>query len=86
MKLKVKKGDTVEVVTGADKGKKGVVLELNSNRMKVRVQGAKMQTCYDKEQGMLRREGLIDYSNVKFVSAKVAAKKKAKAKAKPAKA
>ncbi len=82
MKLKIKMGDTVEVVAGADKGRKGVVLELDNKRLKVRVQGAKMQTCYDKQEGMVRREGLMDYSNIKFVTAKKAAAKKSKSKAK----
>ncbi|MBT4761448.1 MAG: 50S ribosomal protein L24 [Bdellovibrionaceae bacterium] len=83
MKLKIKKGDTVEVVAGGDKGKKGLVLELNSSKLKVRIQGAKMQTCYDKEEGMVKREGLMDYSNVKLVSAAKAVKRtKSKAKSK----
>ena len=82
MKLKIKKGDTVEVIAGADKGKKGTVLTINSNRLKISVSGVRMQTHFDREQGKFEREGMIDYSNVKLVSAKKAAAPKKKAAAK----
>ena len=68
MKLKIKKGATVQVITGADKGKKGEVLEVNPQSMKIRVQGVRVQTHYDKKDGLLKKEGLLDYSNVKLVS------------------
>ena len=76
MKLKIKLGDTVEIVSGADKGKKGTLLVLDSKKLKVKVSGVRMQTKFDKEDGMKKLEGFIDYSNVKFISA--ATKKKAK--------
>jgi large subunit ribosomal protein L24 len=41
MKLKVSKGSTVEVITGSEKGKRGVVLEVDPTKMRVRVQGVK---------------------------------------------
>ena len=83
MKLKISKGDTVEVIAGADKGKKGTVLTINSRRLKISVSGIRMQTHFDKEEGRFQREGFIDYSNVKLVSAKKAvAPKKKKAAAK----
>lgn len=84
-KLSIKKGATVQVITGSDKGKKGEVLEVNANTLKVKVQGVKVQTHYDKKEGLLKKEGFIDYSNVKLVSApdaKAAAKKPAKKAAK----
>lgn len=83
MKLKIKKGDTVEVIAGSDKGKKGTVLSINTNRLKISVSGVRVQTHFDKKEGKFEREGFIDYSNVKLVSAKKAAapkKKKATAK------
>ena len=73
MKLKIKKGATVEVITGQDKGKKGAVLEIDSNKMRIKVQGVKVMTHYDKKDGLLKKEGFFDYSNVKLVEA--AAKK-----------
>ncbi len=65
-KLKIKKGSNVEVITGADRGRKGSVLEVDSKRMKVRVQGVRIQTHYDKKDGLKKMEGFIDYSNVKL--------------------
>lgn len=83
MKLKIKKGDTVQVIAGADKGKKGSVLQLDRIKLRILVQGVRMQTNYDKEKGMILKEGFVDYSNVKLVTvAKAPAKKKTKAKAK----
>ncbi len=87
MKLKIKKGDTVQVTTGSDKGKKGTVIEVKPLAMKIKIQGVKIQTHYDKKDGLLKKEGFIDYSNVKLVEAaakekKVAAKKTKKTSAK----
>ena len=67
MKLKIGKGDTVEVTAGSDKGKRGAVLFLDSNKLKIRIQGVRMQTHFDKENGKSVKEGLIDYSNVKLI-------------------
>lgn len=67
VKLKIKKGATVQVTTGADKGKKGAVLEVDPKKMQVKVQGVKVQTHFDKKEGLLKKEGFIDYSNVKLV-------------------
>lgn len=87
LKLKIKKGDKVQVIAGADKGKKGTVIEVSPTAMKIKVEGVKVQTHYDKKDGLLKKEGFIDYSNVKLVEAKAAktekkATKKASAKAK----
>ncbi len=88
MKLKIKKGDTVQVLTGGDKGKKGTVIEVKPSAMRVKIQGVKIQTHYDKKDGLLKKEGFIDYSNVKLVESKAKdakekkATKKASAKAK----
>jgi large subunit ribosomal protein L24 len=81
-KLKIKKGATVEVIAGSDKGKKGTVTEVNALKMKVIVQGIRIQTHYDKKDGLLKKEGFIDYSNLRLVDAP-AAPKKASSKAKP---
>ena len=85
-KLKVKKGATVEVISGSDKGKKGAVLIVDDKKLKVKVQGVKMQTHYDKQEGLIRKEGFIDYSNVKLSAAAAPKKKAAKKKAKKKKA
>lgn len=82
MKLKIKKGATVEVIAGAEKGKKGTVLEINPNDLKIKVQGIRVQTKNDKKEGFIKREGFIDYSNVKLVETAPAKKKTSKKAAK----
>lgn len=79
MKLKIRKGDTVQVIAGGDKGKKGSVLEVQPSAMKIKIENVKIQTHYDKKDGLLKKEGFIDYSNVKLVekSAKATKEKKA---------
>ena len=82
-KLKIKKGARVEVIAGADRGKQGTVLDLDSKTLKIRVQGVRMQTHFDQKDGLKELEGFIDYSNVKLIEQAPApsAKKKTKKKA-----
>lgn len=86
VKLKIKKGDMVQVITGQDKGKKGSVLAIDTNKMKIKVQGVKVMTHFDKKDGLKTLEGFIDYSNVKLVEKTAAPKagKKAATKKKTA--
>ena len=84
MKLKIRKGATVQVIAGAEKGKKGTVLEIVEGKMGARVQGIRIQTHFDKKEGVLKKEGLIHYSNLKLIEgpasqAKTAKKGKGKA-------
>lgn len=67
-KLGIHKGDSVEVISGSEKGKKGVVLSVQPRNMKIRVQGVKMATHFDRQEGIHQKEALLDYSNVKLVS------------------
>lgn len=67
LKLKIRKGDKVQVITGGEKGKKGTVIEVNPTALKIKIEGVKIQTHYDKKDGLLTKEGFIDYSNVKLV-------------------
>jgi large subunit ribosomal protein L24 len=86
MKLKIKKGATVQVIAGAEKGKKGTVIQINEGRMGAIVQGIRVQTHFDKKEGLLKKEGFIHYSNLKLVEGPAAkASTKAKSKAKTAK-
>ena len=55
MKLKIKKGDTVQVITGSQKGMKGAVLAIEPKKMKIRVQGVRVQTHFQ-ELGISRVE------------------------------
>lgn len=79
MKLKIRKGDTVQVIAGSEKGKKGPVIEVKPTALKIKIQGVKVQTHYDKKDGLLKKEGFIDYSNVKLVEKSTAATKEKKA-------
>lgn len=67
MKLKIKVGDEVQVIAGGDKGKKGAVLELLPFKQKIRIKDVRVQTNFDKEKGIQKKEGFIDYSNVRLV-------------------
>ena len=78
MKLKIRKGDTVQVIAGSDKGKKGSVIAVSPTSMKIKIQGVKVQTHYDKKEGLLKKEGFIDYSNVKLIEKTVKEKKTTK--------
>ncbi len=74
MKLKIKKGATVEVITGTDKGKRGKVLvvkqgkdKAKNDRLRIKISGVKVMTHFDKKDGIKKMEGFIDYSNVKLI-------------------
>lgn len=80
-KLHVKKGDTVTVITGKDKGKKGAVLEAYPKTGKVLVEGVhvvkrslRARTANSKGQ-VVEKSLPIDASNVRRADAKVKAKK-----------
>ena len=47
-KLKIKKGDTVRVITGKDKGKEGKVLVVDMKNERVIVEGVNMATKHMK--------------------------------------
>ena len=64
MKLKLKKGDEALVIAGSEKGKKSKILEIDPRKLKVRLQGVRVQTHFDKKEGIQKKEGWIDYSNV----------------------
>ena len=68
--LKIKKGDLVKVIAGADKDKEGKVLAVNQKDGKVIVEGVNMRTKHTKPSaanqngGIVHQEGPIDASNV----------------------
>ena len=74
-KLKFKKGDTVEIIAGDDKGTKAEVLSVNPKTNKVIVQGCKTakKTVKPTEEnpkgGFINKEMPIDISNVRKVEA-----------------
>ena len=82
-KLKIKAGDTVEVITGDDKGKSGNVLKIDPFAMKLQVAGVRINTKLNKrEKTLYKEEGWLDYSNVKLAGSKPKKKTKKKAAAK----
>lgn len=78
MKLKIRKGATVEVIAGSDKGKRGTVLSVNKATMRLRVEGVRIQTKHSKQNGLVKSEGQIHYSNVKLINATPVKKKTVK--------
>jgi len=70
----IRKGDLVQVVAGADRGKQGRVIAVDRARGKVRVEKVRMQKRHLrpgrkalKTGGILEQEGYIDASNVMLV-------------------
>jgi len=76
MKLKIKKGAVVEVIAGAQKGKRGKVLAVDSAKLRIRVEGIKVMTHFDKKEGIQKKEAYFDYSNVKLVEQAASEEKK----------
>lgn len=70
VKFKIKKGDTVEVITGNDSGKRGEVLAINRATGRVVVQGVNvMKNTLPKSQenpngGLVENEAPVHISNV----------------------
>lgn len=76
--MNIKKNDTVLVITGKDKGKKGKVLVVMPKENKVIVEGVNVQTKHAKAKGQqpaeIRKvEGPIDASNVMYYDTKAKA-------------
>lgn len=71
--MNVRSGDTVEIITGKDLGKKGKVIVTNPQEGTVIVEGINMVTKHKKPRsaqeqgGKIEREGAIDVSNVALV-------------------
>ncbi len=76
--MQIKKDDTVIVITGKDKGKKGKVLKALPKENKVIVEGINVQTKHQKQTRKLKseikhQEGPVDVSNVMFYDTKAKA-------------
>jgi len=70
--MNIKSGDTVIVIAGKDKGKKGKVLRVFPRENRVIVEGINMLTKHKKAQGptqqggIIHQEGPIDVSKVMY--------------------
>ena len=71
--LKIKKGDTVKVIAGKDKGKEGKVISIDRKNERVLVEGINMITKHTKPSaqnqngGIINQEAPISISNVMYV-------------------
>ncbi|MBP2028027.1 large subunit ribosomal protein L24 [Acetoanaerobium pronyense] len=74
--MRIKSGDTVVVISGKDKGKKGRVLEVYNAKDRVLVEGVNMATKHQKpnqknpQGGIIHMEQSIHVSNVMIFDAK----------------
>lgn len=72
-KLHIKKGDTVKVIAGDDKGKEGKVLEVDSAKIRAFVEGVNIVTRHEKpsagkpEGGIKKTEASIHISNLMLI-------------------
>jgi large subunit ribosomal protein L24 len=74
MGLRIRKGDLVQVISGADRGKQGKVLAVDAKGGRVRVERVRMQKRHlrpgrkgARTGGIIEQEGYIDASNVMLV-------------------
>jgi large subunit ribosomal protein L24 len=82
MAIKVKKGDTVKVITGKDKGKTGTILHVEPKKNRVFVEGMNIQKRHQRPRsirdaqragevgGVIEKEGPIHISNVMLLDPK----------------
>ena len=82
MAIKIKKGDTVKVITGKDKGKTGTVKAVEPKKSRVFVEGLNMTTRHRRPRtirdaqragevgGVTHQEGPIHISNVMLLDPK----------------
>ena len=69
MKALIKKGTSVKVLCGKDKGKNGQVIEVLRSESKAKVKGINMvkkheKTTKEKKGGIILKENFIDMSNL----------------------
>ena len=82
MAIKVKRGDTVKVITGKDKGKTGTVLHVEPKKNRLFVEGMNIQKRHQRPRsirdaqraeavgGVIEKEGPIHASNVMLLDPK----------------
>ena len=73
MALRIRKNDTVFVIAGKDRGKKGRVLEVLPKRSRILVEAVNYRKVHQRANrqnpkgGIVQMEGMLDISNVKLV-------------------
>jgi large subunit ribosomal protein L24 len=85
MKCHVKKGEMVVVTSGTQKGKRGKILEVYPQKMRVIIEGVRLikkatRKTQDRPQGgLIEQEGTLHISNVMKAETYDASKKRTKA-------
>ncbi|MCH5220671.1 MAG: 50S ribosomal protein L24 [Muribaculaceae bacterium] len=75
-KLHIKKGDTVKVIAGDDRGKEGRVLSVEASKNRAIVEGVNIVTKATKpnaqhpQGGLIKKEAPINVSNIALVDPK----------------
>ena len=75
-KLHIKKGDTVMVISGNDRGKQGRVLDIDTEKMRAIVEGVNMVKKHTRPNadnpkgGIIEQEATVHMSNLKVVDGK----------------
>ena len=74
MALRIRKGDLVQIVSGADRGKQGRVVAVDAARGRVRVEKVRLHKRHlragrkgARTGGVIEQEGYVDASNVMLV-------------------
>lgn len=76
MKLHIKKGDTVKVLAGDDKGKQGKVLLVDTEKQRATVEGVNFVSKHTKpnaknpQGGIIKQEAPLHISNLMVVDSK----------------
>ena len=71
--MRIKKNDTVVVITGKDKGKEGTIKAVDRKNGRVLVEGVNMVSKHTKpnaqnqQGGIIKKENFIDASNVMYL-------------------
>lgn len=72
-KIKLKKGDTVKVISGESRGTSGKIVSIDSKKQRAVVEGVNMISKSEKPSakntngGIVKKEGSIHISNLMFV-------------------
>jgi large subunit ribosomal protein L24 len=72
-KLKLKKGDTVKVISGEARGQQGKIITIDSKKMRAIVEGVNMISKSEKPSakntngGITKKEGSIHISNLMYL-------------------
>ena len=76
MKLHIKKGDLVKVITGNSRGKQGKVMKVYPQDYRAIIEGINMVSCHIKPNasnpkgGIIKKESSIHLSNLMFIDPK----------------